>query len=256
MKRYSNSIRTAGILMAVAILAGCASSEFAADTARVDAIQTVAVVGFTVPEYVMEEDSGGALAGASALLSLGKKIAKGEKVEGNGEEVAEAAVRGFVEKMQSSGNMKFQAMSQVTANPEFMALKDKYGAAANVPSRGAPGLPVIVLKTKAERSEFAGEAARALGVDGVIIVYVRELQYALYTGVMGNGSAKAEGAALFKLYDRDGNAVWQSGSVVRSDASATMIAGAIMPQQAPALHKDIGATIAADLLKTYEKETK
>lgn len=256
MNKYTKSIRNMGLPMAVAILAGCASSEFAADTARVDAIQTVAVVAFTVPEYVTEEESGGSLAGAMALMSLGKQLAKGEKVEGNGEEVAEAAVRGFVEKMQSSGNMKFQAMNQVTANPEFMALKKKYEAAANVPSMGAPGLPVIVLEQKATRSNFAGEAARALDVDGVIIVYVRKLEYALYTGISGNGQAKAEGSALFKLYDRDGNAVWQSGSVVRSEASAAMVAGAINPKQAPALHKDIGAMIAANVLRIYAKETK
>ena len=116
-----------------------------------------------------------------------------------------------------------------------------------------PSTPAIALAPDGKSSEYAAKAAKALGVDGVMMVDINKMEYFLYTGAAGSGQAKAQGNAGFKLYDRNGNPVWESAAVVQTAASAAMVAGALNPAQAPSLHKSIGADIATDLLKRYKE---
>jgi hypothetical protein len=154
--------------------------------------------------------------------------------------------------MEKAGKLHFVSMDQVVSNAEFRKLKeaaDQSGKGQGVSRSSAAGLPAIVLTRNAERSEFAAQSARALGVDGVVLVDVNELYYFLYTGAAGSGQAKARGSALFKLFDKNGQPVWEAPVVVYSDDSAGMVSGAINPAAAPALHRSIGSTMAADILK-------
>lgn len=239
-----------------ASLVGCGGmGGHKADKSRVEGIKSVAVVAFTVPGVVAEKADSGALAGITALVSLGKEaMDKGDgAVRGNGDKVAAEAAAGFAEEMSKQTGMRFMSMDNVTGNAAFKGMVAANDQSTNkgINRAAAPGLPVIVLSRSAERSDFAASAAKALGVDGVVMVDVNELYYFLYTGTMGTGQAKAKGSALFKLFDRDGQPVWESTAVVFSDASAAMVAGALNPTAAPALHKDIGATLVKDLMKTY-----
>jgi len=251
----TNLFRSGVVAVSLLALAGCSGVGFRADTGGVEAINSVAIVSFVVPEFVMEKAESGGLSGVTALISVGKKVASGEKATGNGQQVAQTAAEGFAQTMAQDTKKTFVPMATVTGNAQFQALATEYGK-TGTKYMAAPGLPVILLEMKTKHSDFAAKAAKALGVDGVVIVFTRELEYALYTGAMGTGEAKAEGSGLFIMFDRDGNAVWESGTVVRSEASAAMVAGALDPRKAETLHKDIGATMAKDLWATYTKETK
>jgi hypothetical protein len=241
-----------------ALLVGCGSSGgHKADKDRVASIKSVAVVAFSVPRVVAEEAGSGPLGGLTALVSLGKEaVGKGSgAVRGNGDKVAADAVAGFVDELAKQTDMRFMAMDSVVGNAEFKAMvqANDQSTGKGINHAAVPGLPVVVLSRSAERSDFAARAAKALGVDGVVMVDINELNYFLYTGTVGTGQAKAKGSALFKLFDREGQPVWESAAVVFSDASAVMVAGAVDPTSAPRLHRDIGATLVKDLMKTYRK---
>jgi hypothetical protein len=244
-------------LLTFGFLAGCATStsEFRAEPARVATIRSVAVVAFTVPEYVVEKDPS-QLASFMALFKMTKQIVNNEKVTGNGQAVAQEALAGFIETMAKEGKLQFLSMNQVVGNTSFNALRDTYGQKPNGSKATLPGLPIINVDAEMPRSEFAALAAKALGVDGVIFVDAHELNYQLYTGTAGTGDARAYIRALFKLFDKNGGAVWESGVVARSEGNAAMVAGAINPLQAATLNRSIGATIASELQKTYAKSAK
>jgi len=236
------------------LLAGCGGTGFRADKGSVASINSVALVAFSVPNIVAEEAGGGALSGVTAMVSTLSKAASGGGLRGNGAEVAQQAAAGLTEELSKQSNLRFVAMSQVLASGEFKSLVGQYDqsrAGHGSSKSSSPGLPVIVLTPSMPQSDFAAQAAKALGVDGVVMVDVSRLNYFLYTGAMGSGQAKAKGAALFKVFDRTGRAVWESGAVVYTEESAAMLAGGLNPAAAPALNKDVGTTIAKDLLKTY-----
>lgn len=244
-------LRAAVCLAALVHLGGCGSPAPKIDAAGVESIRNVALVSFTVPSHVAEKAGSGSLSSLSAAMSFGRQLAGG-KPRGNGEDVARDASAGFMAGLEKSGKLHFVSMDQVTSNAEFRKLKeaaDQTGKGQGVSRSSAAGLPVIVLSKSAGPSEFAAQSARALGVDGVVMVDVNELHYFLYTGVAGSGQAKAKGSALFKLFDRSGQPVWEAPVVVYSEDSAGMVSGAINPAAAPALHRSIGSTMAADILK-------
>jgi len=210
-------------------------------------IKSAALVAFSVPRNVAEA-SAGALSGLSAL----NRLASGG-MKGNGPEVARDAMAGFIEQM-NQGRFELVSMDRVLGNEKFKALaaahdQSKKGA-GNTKSSFA-GLPVIVLSKTMEQSAFAADAAKAIGVDGVVLVDVTTLNYVMWTGAMGSGTAKARGVSLFKLYDREGRAVWETTAAALTETTGAMVGGALNPSAAPLLHKDIGVTMAKDLQKNY-----
>lgn len=238
------------VVVLAVLLVGCGSPGFKADKGSVASINSVALVAFSVPRIVAEEAGGGTLAGISAMVST----VKSGGMRGNGADVARDAAAGFVEEMGKLGTMRFVTIEQVVASGEFKSLVTRFDqsrAGQGAQKSAREGLPVIVLPPSMTQSDFAAAAAKALGVDGVVMVDINRLNYFLYTGAMGSGQAKAKGSALFKLFDRNGRAVWEAGAVVYTEASGAMVAGGINPAAAPILNKDIGTTIAKDLIKTY-----
>jgi hypothetical protein len=247
-----HSIRAVLWLSGLALLSGCASQAVKVDQSGVESIRQVALVAFTVPAHVAEKAGSGSMAGLSAAMSFVRQAARG-KPRGNGEEVAADAAAGFIAAMEGGSKLKFVDMGRVASSPEFERIKsahDQAGKGQGASRSAYAGLPVVVLTRSAEQSEFAAQAASALGVDGVVMVDVNDLHYFLYTGVAGSGEAKARGSALFKLFDKSGRAVWEAPAVVYSQASAGMVNGALIPGGAPALHRSVGASMAEDVLKS------
>jgi hypothetical protein len=247
-----NLLRILTLVGALFAVSACSSSEFSADPAKVNEIKTVAVVSFAVPAYVTEEEGGGGLSGITALVGATTKLAKGEENLGNGQEVARDAVDGFIGKMSSAGRWDIKSRSAVAGNAEIKAMAATYDQSIKDKKMGLEGTPVILLQMDGKPNEYAAKAAAALGVDGVMMLDANEMEYYLYTGALGTGQAKARGRGIFKLYDRNGMPVWESGTVVNeTEASAAMAAGGVNPSAAPGLHKSIGEAFAADLLKRY-----
>lgn len=250
---YHSKIATFIALAAILLsLNGCSSMEFAADTAKVKTIKSVAIVSFKVPAFVTEEADSGMLGGLTALVGAVTSLASDEEELGNGREVARDAVPGFIEQMSSKGRWNILPMDKVISNASIQSMVDEYDDSIKDSTIGLEGTPVIPLEMGSGKSEYAAKAAKALGVDGVMMVDFHTMEYALYTGVSGNGQAKAKGNASFVLYDRNGSPVWESASpVVWSETSAAMVAGAINPLQSVNLHKSIGEALAAEVLKVY-----
>jgi len=247
-----NTLRVAGLVGALFAVSARSSSEFSADPAKVNQIKTVAVVSFAVPAFVTEEEGSGGLGGITALVGATTKLAKGEENLGNGQEVARDAVDGFIAKMSSAGRWDIKPRNEVAGNAEIKAMAATYDQSIKDKKVGLEGTPAIQLQMDGKPNEYAAKAAAALGVDGVMMLDANEMEYYLYTGALGTGQAKARGRGIFKLYDRNGMPVWESGTVVNeTEASAAMAGGGVNPSAAPGLHKSIGEAFAADLLKRY-----
>jgi hypothetical protein len=247
-----NKLRVSGLVGALFAVSACSSSEFSADPAKVNEIKTVAVVSFAVPAFVTEEESTGSLGGITALVGATTKLVKGEENLGNGQEVARDATDGFIEKMSTAGRWEIMSRSSVVTHPQVKALAPTYDQSIKNQRTGLEGTAVIRLEMDGKPSEYAARVAAALGVDGVMMLDANEMEYYLYTGALNTGQAKARGRGIFKLYDRDGNPVWESGTVVNATkASAAMAAGGVNPSAAPGLHKSMGEAFATDLLKRY-----
>lgn len=252
MSIHLKLMRATVMVAALLAVSACSSSEFSADPAKVNAIKTVAVVSFAVPAFVTEEESSGGLGGLTALVGAATKVAKGEKNLGNGQEVARDATDGFIEKMSTAGRWEIMSRSSVVTHPQVKALAPAYDQSIKDRKTGLEGTAVIRLEMDGKPSEYAARVAAALGVDGVMMLDANEMEYYLYTGALGTGQAKARGRGIFKLYDREGNPVWESGTVVNAtEASAAMAAGGVNPGAAPGLHKSMGEAFATDLLKRY-----
>lgn len=248
---HFKTMRSVALVAALFAVSACSSGSFNADPAKVNEIKSVAVVSFAVPAFVIEEQGSGGLSGLTALFGAATKLAKGEEKLGNGEAVAKDAVAGFVAKMSSDGRWEFKSPDDVAANAEIKAMAATYDQSIKDKKTGLEGTAAIQLAMDGKQNEYAAKAAAALGVDGVMMLDANMMEYFLYTGTIGTGQSKARGSGIFKLYDRDGNPVWESGTVVQTDASAAMIAGAIDPSAAPKLHKSLGEAFAADVLKRY-----
>ena len=237
------------------LLVGCRGS-FQAEKGLVDRMQRVAVIAFTVPGYVIEEaTSSGDLAGLSASVGFVKQVAGGKEVKGNGEQVAQEAYPGFIKTMLLQMHFKLVDHQTVVNSAEFQAIKTQYDESPTYGLQKAAmtGLPVVAL-AKGDKAELARKAAKALGVDGVLMIDVEELKYSLYSGIQGSGTAKANGKAYFKLYDASGKAVWQDMDALQTDKTAAMVTGGLAPDQAKELHEDVGVTIASKFFSTYQKK--
>lgn len=254
MSKYQRSLGVVLLSMALLLLNAC-SKAFNAEPEKVNAIKSVAVVSFTVPAFVAEEE-GGLLSGLSAMAELVSDLVSGEERLGNGEQVANQAVVGFIEGMSESGRWNIVPANKVSSNETINAMVKTHGV-DDVKSRmSMTGTPAIDLELGGGKSEYAAKAARALGVDGVMILSAYEMSYFLYTGTASTGQAKAKASGVFTFYDKQGNSIWESGAVTWTDDSAAMVAGAIDPSAADGLHKSIGKGFAKDILKTYAENAK
>jgi len=234
--------------LCLALIAGCASTAmYRADRAKVESIKTVAVAGFAVPWRVgVDKESNN----PSTLPPFMRK-----KYQGNGEQVAPVVLSGLIEGMSKAPNMKLMSAEEVTGNTQFAALMAEYDQSKDIEfkKRGAAGIPLIPLEHGTEKMEFAQKAAAALGVDGVILVDFSALYYDLYTGAMGSGQAKGKATALFNLFDKTGQSVWEADSRVITEQSAGMAMG-VLTNNADGLQKDAGIQVAADILKVYQEQ--
>lgn len=251
MKNRFKIANFAALAVAMLFFSGCSSMEFTADTEKVKTIKSVAIVSFTVPAFVTEEADSGMLGGLTALVGAVTSLASDEEELGNGLEVASEVVPGFIEQMSSKGRWNILPMDKVVGNASIQSMVAEYDDSVKDRTIGLEGTPAIPLEMGGGKSEYAAKAAKALGVDGVMMVGVNRMEYFLYTGTVGTGQAKAKGAGIFVLYDRAGNPVWESGMVVQSEASAAMVAGALNPLEAPKLHRSVGSELASDLLQRY-----
>jgi hypothetical protein len=250
-----NQLIKRACILAGMLLVGCGGS-FQAEKGLVDRMQRVAVIAFTVPGYVIEEaKSSGDLAGLSAAVGFAAQVAGGKQIKGNGEQVAQEAYPGFIKTMLVQMHFKLVDHQTVVNSTEFQAVKAQYDESSTYGLQKAAmtGLPVVGL-AKGDKAELARKAAKALGVDGVLMIDVDELKYSLYTGIQGSGTAKANGKAYFKLYEASGKVVWQDLDALQTDKTAAMVTGGLVPDQAKELHEDVGVTIASKFFGTYQKK--
>jgi len=265
MKALNFSLSSAVALMCLAMLAGCGSVGVRADRAKVDAINTVAVVGFAVPHKVALPSASQSEIGGSIGFIKGMVKNKGNVIkaanEGNGAQVAPATFAGFTEEMAKDSRMKFMPTAEVTANKNFAALLASYDESEkhSMTKNGVAGLPVIQLKAGAEKLEFAQKAAEALGVDGVILVDFYSMGYAMHAGKSGGlysaGAVKVEAHALYNMFDKNGQSVWASSAFARPDVIAGL-AGDEVKGDPTELHKSAGTEIAAVVKKDYQEWAK
>ena len=264
MKASNISFGSAGVLLCLAMLTGCGSMGMRADRAKVDAIQTVAVVGFAVPHKVEsnEKSSVGSKIGfIKNMVKNDGNILKAAQ-ESNGAQVATAAFAGFSEEMARDSRMKLMPAEEVVANEKFAALLANYDESEKFKAtkNGVPGLAVIQLEMGTEKLEFAQKAAEALGVDGVIVIDFYSMAYDRIsgggaTGIYTAGQAKVKEYALYNLFDRNGQSVWASPSYALSNVTAG-IAGDAIEGDPTELHKDAGAQMAAVVKKDYQEWAK
>lgn len=260
MKISNISLSSAGILLCMAMLTGCSSMGVRADRAKVDAIQTVAVVGFAVPHKVaLQEESkiGGKISFIKNIVKNNGNVLEAANVS-NGAKVAPATFAGFNEEMAKGSRMKFMSVGEVAANKKFAALLANYDESAkfSTTKNGMAGLPVIQLKVGTEKLEFAQKAAEALGVDGVIVIDFWSMKYKVVSGFSGGmytaGDAKVESNATYNMFDKNGQSVWASSAYASSDITAKLEADEIQGDPTE-LHKNAGATIAVALKKGYQE---
>jgi len=248
MEYLNVSIRGGIVALCLVMFSGCSSTPpYRADRAKVDSINTVAVVGFAVPWRVgVDKESNN----PSTLPSFMRK-----KNQSNGEQVAPVVLAGFIEGMSKAPSMKLMSSEEVAANAQFSALAAEYDQSKKLEynKSGAAGIPLIPLGHGTDKMEFAQKAATALGVDGVILLDFSALYYDLYTGAMGSGQAKARATALFNLFDKTGQSVWEADSLVVTEQSAGMALG-VLTNNADGLQKDAGVQVAADILKVYKEQ--
>jgi len=246
MKYLKMPVRAAIVALCLAMLGGCAGNMYRADRAKVESINTVAVVGFAIPWRIAEGK-------ASSLPSQLPSFLRKDK--GNGEQVAPIVMAGFIEGMSKNPRLKITPTKDVTGNAAFTALLAQYDQSKDLEynKSGAAGIPLVPLKHGTEKMEFAQKAAAALGVDGVILVDFSELYYDLYIGTLGSGQAKARATARFNLFDKTGQSVWEADSLVITDESAGMVLG-VLASNADGLQKDAGSKVAADILKVYQEQ--
>lgn len=245
-------------LIAVLLAAGaCGSNDFKADPSGVAEIKTVAVVSFAVPKYVSEEHGGSNFGGLSGLAQTVTKYSTGGETLGNGKAAAGDAAAGFIDAMASTGRWRIMPLDEVTRNSDIRSMVQLYDQNQNGSMAGIDGLPIIRLRMDSKPSEFARRAAILLNVDGVMMLDVSDMGYIRGLTIAGTGTAKARGAGTFVLYDRDGNPVWESRTVVsETDATAPMIAGVVVRSKTPKLHREVGQGFAADLMKRYSKKAR
>ena len=257
MPSLATFARIAALIAILLGAGGCGSKDFKADPSGVNGIRTVAVVSFAVPKYISEEHGGSNFGGYSGLAQTITKYSTGGETLGNGKAAAGEAAEGFIAAMERSGRWRIVPLAEVTRNDEIRGMARLYDENGNGRMAGPDGLPVIRLRMDSKPSEFARQAAFVLGVDGVMMVEASDMGYIRGITVAGTGTARAHARGTFVLYDREGNPVWESRTVVaETHATAPMIAGVVVRAKTPELHREVGEGFAADLLKRYSKKAR
>lgn len=262
MKISNISFSSYVLLLCLAMLTGCGSTGgVRADRAKVSGIQTVAVIGFAVPHNVTlpAEDKSSIGSGIGFLKNLVKDKGNLNKAakEGNGAQIAPAALAGFTEEMAKGSRMKFMSTEEVVSNANYSALLASYDESKKLEGRknGVTGLAVIQLEKDTDKLEFAQKAAATLGVDGVILVDVWKMNYEMYSGIGGGmfaaGSAQVVSNSTYQLFDKNGQSVWADQVFARSNVRAG-IAGDEIQGDPTKLYTDAGTTIAAALKDDYQ----
>lgn len=248
-RKYAGLVLTSLLVIG---LTACGGREMVVEPEKINSINKVAIISFTVPFSVGEKPEG-MLSGVMAGIEVVTDLVTGEEKQGNGEEVANETVVGFVDGMQGFAGWEIIPVEEVQANSAINGMVKTYGEENADLKASMTGTPAIITGPDTDHSEFAAAAARALRVDGVIIVYVSDMAYSLFTGVSGTGEAKGEAKAFVTLYDRQGNYAWESYASIVSDESAAMVAGALNPAAAPRLHRSVGQDIAEEITSNYNK---
>ena len=117
------------------------------------------------------------------------------------------------------------------------------------------GMPAVKLRFDGKPSEYAAQAAKALGVDGVMMLSADNVSYVLDEGEhsINTGVAKIEFNGVFKLYDNGGNSMWEAEITAHSEETAYMVAGVVNPSETSRLNKNLGRALATDVLERYKK---
>ncbi len=249
--------RIAALIAAVAGAGACGSKDFEADAAGVNEIRTVAIVSFAVPKYITEKHGGSNFGGWSGVAQTITKYSTGGETLGNGKAAAEEAADGFIAAMARTGRWRIMPLEEVARNEEIRNMARLYDQNMNGRMAGVDGLPIIRLHMDSKPSEFARRAAFVLGVDGVMMVDMSDMEYVRHATATGTGLAKARAMGVFVLYDREGRPVWESYmSLGKTEASAPMVGGVVIRSKTPELHRSVGEGVADDLLRRYSKKAR
>jgi hypothetical protein len=68
---------------------------------------------------------------------------------------------------------------------------------------------------------------------------------------VGAGDSSGVASALFQMYDRDGEVVWQSLFSAVTPETSVMVMGTLTPQQMELLSQAVGKRIASRLIEEY-----
>ncbi len=258
MTLHTNVARLAALIAILAGAGACGSTkDFKADASGVDEIRTVAVVSFAVPKYITEKHGGSNFGGWSGVAQTITKYSTGGETLGNGEAAAREAADGFIAAMAESGRWRFVPLDEVIRNDEIRGMGRLYDQNMNGRMAGVDGLPVIRLRVDSKPSEYARRAAFVLGVDGVMMVDMSDMEYVRHGSIAGTGLAKASAMGVFVLYDREGNPVWESRtSLGKTEASAPTVGGVVIRSKTSELHRSVGEGVADDLLRRYAKKAR
>ena len=192
-------------------------------TERADilSIKSVAVVSFTV-SAVMETGSG-LMNDLHALISLAGAVVSDDENKSSNQQLANGSAAGFSEAMSASGHWHVLSVKKVSTNTEIKSLTEN--AEKRYEKVSMDGTPAVRLRLDGKPSEYAEQAAKALGVDGVMMLAANDMSYFLDEGehAIGTGVAKVKFNGVFKLYDKEGNSVWETEITARSDETASMV---------------------------------
>lgn len=219
------------------------------DRERLRQIRTVAVVGLQVP-WTVESAATGSGLGLATLVEAIKSFGEEEEFQGNGDEVAQHVLDGFLRELSSSGVFEVLPREKVTRNltvQEMLERQDRYGRPPSASPEGFPFLPTARLETAART------LCEALAVDAVLVLDFDSLYYDIYGGINETGAGKAYGRAQLWILDSSGEVLWRFRSTVQSRESASMIAGDILPDSTEELERSLGAAWAEKLIEKYRK---
>jgi len=222
------------------------------DPVKISSIKSVAVVSFTVPKVV--NDGGGFMNDLNALIGLADTVVSGGENKGSSRQIANKASASFIEGLSASGHWNVLSVKKVLTNAEFKSLVED--ADKKYVKVSMDGTPVVRLRLDGKSSEFASQAAKALGVDGVMMLAADKISYVIDEGErsIGTGVAKMRLNGVFKLYDKDGNSLWESEITARTDETISMVAGSVNTSEVSRISKSLGRALANEMLEKYKKD--
>jgi hypothetical protein len=219
------------------------------DPVKISSIKSVAVVSFTVPTVVGTKGSG-LMNDLNALIDLTVAVVS----DSNGQQIANGATASFIETMSASGHWHILSVKKVSTNAEIKSLTAN--TENNYVMVSMDGTPAVRLRMDGKPSEYATQSAKALGVDGVMMLAADDMSYFLDEGekAIGTGAAKLSYTGVFKLYDKNGNSRWETEIIARSDDTVLMVAGSVTISEAYKLGKSLGHALATEVLSRYKKD--